>query len=264
MQPEITLKGGFKTADPRLDRIPQFDVASRGFQVRQRLETVPLPRREKSTSLWRPAPGVDQLREGACVWAAKIHRINGSPHRRKPPLGYNDMIRLYWETQKIDEWPGGSYPGASPTYGGTSVLAGCKVALREGFITRYEWVGAGSGDVGADVVDTLHWISGINFGVGWTESMFYPRPSGLLDVEGPFVGGHAVYGFQHAWRGRLRGEGTKPVDVVWLQQSWGADHGVSRYGIAGCVAIRTEDLVNKLLLNDGPWRGEGAVLLEAA
>lgn len=255
------MKDGSEVSDSRLGRLPEFDEASRGFTVRAHLNA-DLERRTTSAKAHRPAPGIDQMREGACVWASMAHRINGSPVRHKPPLVYDDVIRHYHETQRVDEWPGGSYPDADPVYGGTSVLAGCKVAKAAGYINRYEWIGAGSGDVGADVVDTLHWVSGINFGLGWTESMFTPRPSGLLDVEGDFVGGHAIYGFSHAWRSKLVGEGPLPLDVVWLQQSWGPDYGVSRYGIAGCVAIRTSDLVTKLLEAPGMWRGEGAVVVE--
>ena len=134
-----------------------------------------------------------------------------------------------------------------------------------GLIDSYWWIGAGSGDVGQDVVDTLAWVGGINFGIGWKQSMMRARPSGLLEVDmsSGWVGGHAIYGFEHVWRSPLKGEGTKPLDVVWLQQSWGPEEGVKRRGYTGCVAIKMEDLV-KLLLMPGYWAGEGVVLREVA
>lgn len=41
---------------------------------------------------------------------------------------------LYYEAQRIDEWDGGSYPGANPSYEGTSVNAGLNVIRHFGLI----------------------------------------------------------------------------------------------------------------------------------
>ena len=46
---------------------------------------------------------------------------------------------LYWKAQKIDKLKGGSYPGASPRYEGTSVLAGVKIARDKGFFDSSYW-----------------------------------------------------------------------------------------------------------------------------
>lgn len=268
----IELRGDFETADPRLDRLPEKDERSRGYQARMVLdgEVKPLGAEVappwKRIGWWPIVGGEDQLNQGACTWFSKIHRLNASPTRRKPRLTATDAFREYHLTQHKDIWAGcrlGTRCPIAPSryaYEGTSSIAAARHGKDIGLIDSYWWIGAGSGDVGKDMVDTLHRWSGINFGIGWTRSMFYPRPSGLLEVTGDFIGGHAIYGFEHAYRGVLKGEGKK-IDVVWLQQSWGPDHGVTRRGVPGCVAIRTEDLVNKLLLAPGYWAGEGCVVV---
>ena len=273
MTETYTLRGGFKTEDPKLDRLPLKDDASRGYQARAVLAgDVPV-----SESLlgppkhyWNPWKGQDQGEEGACCLFGCAHRINGSPIRHKPPLLAPELFGHYHEVQHDDPWAGCRLGPRCPkdpsneAYEGTAVLSTAKYARKMGWIGSFWWVGAGSGDVGKDIVDVLARWGGIVFGLGWTRSMFYPRPSGLVEVTGDFIGGHSLYGFEHAWRGKLRGEGPKPIDGVWLQQSWGPNHGVSRRGWAGCIFIRLEDLVNKLMLAEGSWSGEGCVYQEAA
>lgn len=268
------LRDGSVTADPRLDRLPLKDERSRRYQVRAVLDgevrvTAQVAPAWRPRGYWMPAPGQDQGEEGACTWFSQIHRLNGSPTRRRPRLTASDAFREYHLTQHKDPWAGCRLGPACPIepsteqYEGSATLSAAQHAKDLGLIDSYWWIGAGSGDVGKDLVDTLHRWCPVNLGIGWTPSMFRPRPSGLLEVDGDFVGGHAIDAFEHAYRGTLKGEGGKALDVVWLQQSWGPDHGVSRRGVAGCVAIRTEDLVNKLLLAPGQWAGEGAVLVEA-
>lgn len=66
----------------------------------------------------------DQGVEGACVGASES-RMMSLLNRKRYAFRW-----LYYEAQKIDEWPGGEYPGASPVEGGTSLRAGFDV-LRE-------------------------------------------------------------------------------------------------------------------------------------
>jgi hypothetical protein len=72
----------------------------------------------------------DQGTEGRCVEFSMLRML--SQHNRKR---YDLTTRWhYWEAQRVDEWPGGSYPGASPAYEGTSVRAGLEVLRSKGAI----------------------------------------------------------------------------------------------------------------------------------
>ena len=252
----ILLKGGQWTSDPRLDRVKQFDVKSRGYRIREYLdENVPV--RSPRSRGWSPGPGLDQGWEGACVGFGGTHRRQGLPVR-VPGLTTADARGLYHLAQQLDEWEGGSYPGASPVYEGTSILAGMKAGQKLGWWGEYRWIGAGSQTPIEDVVDTLGYVGGIIFGLDWLEGMMSPRPSGLLEVQGSVVGGHAVYACAVWLRGRLKGEGTKPMELVVFQQSWGPEHGAPGYGQpGGFVFIKLVDL--EMLLGR---QGEGAVPLE--
>jgi hypothetical protein len=92
----------------------------------------------------------DQGQEGACVGFAESRMMSLLNRHRY------DAKWLYWEAQRTDPWPGGSYPGADPQYEGTDVRAGLEIlrtaghrrvivnevappAQREG-ITAYRWL----------------------------------------------------------------------------------------------------------------------------
>lgn len=78
-------------------------------------------------SWWRH---YDQGTEGRCVEFA-VHRALSLMNRRK----YDTTSAwLYHTAQRLDEWEGGSYPGALPVYEGTSVRAGLDVARKYGAI----------------------------------------------------------------------------------------------------------------------------------
>ena len=71
----------------------------------------------------------DQGSEGACVgfaWTRAKTLLERA--KFKAPA-------LYYEAQRVDEWPGGAYPGANPVYEGTSVRAGAEVLRTKGHIT---------------------------------------------------------------------------------------------------------------------------------
>lgn len=72
----------------------------------------------------------NQGTEGRCVEFATLRAM--SLHNR----GRYDITSRwhYHEMQRIDYWAGGSYPGASPQYEGTSVDAGLNVMRRYGAI----------------------------------------------------------------------------------------------------------------------------------
>ncbi len=65
----------------------------------------------------------DQGTEGRCVEFAWLRALSLMNRKR-----YDITSRWhYWEMQRRDYWGGGSYPGASPQYEGTSVDAGAQV-----------------------------------------------------------------------------------------------------------------------------------------
>jgi hypothetical protein len=129
------LKNNTITKDKRLDRVIQFDERSRNFPIRQ-LVADKAPR----SYTWRCQEWLDQGTDGACVGFGIGHEIISRPAEVLARIGRRyAKEKIYWEAQKIDEWKGGSYPGASPFYEGTSVLAGLKVAQKAGWADGYRW-----------------------------------------------------------------------------------------------------------------------------
>lgn len=248
----VQLKGGQWTTDPRLDRVLEFDAASRDYQVRHALETIGVDQFGPRDQIWTPACTLDQLKEGACVGCGCTHRRGGAPVLHED-ISIELALTLYRRARQLDQWAGEEYSG-------TSVLAGCKAMAEAGWITEYRWIGAGSGRAIDDVVETLGHIGGIIFGLPWVPSMFEPRPSGLLevaDLDKGTAGGHCVHGFGILLGHVLAGE-AGPLDLVVVQNSWGEDWGIAGHGAAGGVCyLRLEDLERLLELF-----GEGAVVIE--
>lgn len=253
----LSLRDGSATEDRRLDRLVHFDPRSRNFQIRPLLDEVKAARRWwQGARGWQPSrPGLNQQAEGACTWFMTAHGLNSSPNRRKPPITEAEARRYYRRAQAIDPFPE-TFEGGEE---GCTTVAAVQIAQQEGFVGEYRWIGAGSGTPVEDVRDTLRDVGGIGFGTPWFNSMFRPRPSGLLEVDpSAGLGGyHAIWGL--TWRNApIKGEGPKKVEHVVLQQSWGADHGIKYFGVGGHVLVRLEDLGDHLLPNNG----EGVVFVE--
>jgi hypothetical protein len=136
----------------------------------------------------------------------------------------------YREAQKVDEWPGEAYSG-------TSVLAGAKVALAQGYIAEYRW--AFSID---EVLRAIAYAGPVVRGMPWKDTMYDPRPDGLLDCSGKVIGGHAILGRGLRLRARLEGV-SEPV--VRLRNSWSAS-----WGSNGDCFLRVSDL-EQLLAEGG-------------
>ncbi len=231
--PSAILRDGSTTSDVRLDRLRQFDPASRGYSVAPLLTARP----EKGKS-WGCPIQLDQLQEGSCVGMAFSHELAASPIR--VPTSYQFAREIYWDAQRIDPWEGGSYAGASPRYEGTSVLAGVKVCQNRGFFEGYRW--AFNID---DAIAAVVQIGPAVIGVDWMESMFSPRPSGLLEVDrnSRVAGGHAICWRGSLMRARLRGE-SGVQELARLRNSWGKG-----WGKGGDCFMRLDDL--EWLLNQG-------------
>jgi len=238
------LKNGQATEDPRLDRIRQFDERSRLFTIR---EVLPSFMGERGRA-WQPGITLNQGSDGACVGFSTAHRLGATPIRQQVS---NELAKqIYLTAQELDDWPGHDYSG-------TSVLAGMKAAKQMGKIREYRWVGAGSGDVIRDVIDTLQHVGPIVFGIDWYNSMMKPRASGLINIDKAqgLAGGHAICAIAVLLHAILPNEPGVHAVVV-LQQSWG-DWGATRYQQRGMCYLKLEDL--DMLLHEG---GEGAVPLE--
>lgn len=121
----------------------------------------------------------------------------------------NDLTRFYKEAQKIDPWPGEDYDG-------TSVRAGVKTALAQGWIAGYLWCH----DI-ASVRYALTEIGLVIVGTDWYRGMSQPDQNGVITVSGFAEGGHCyvLNGFIRTTDGNhwYRGKNS------W-GRSWG-DHG---------------------------------------
>jgi len=228
----ITLRDGTTTTDRRLDRLREFDERSREHNIRG------LVAPQLKTKTWQCKAFLDQGWEGACVGFSWSHAASSyTQHTRGITDAFAEQ-KVYWEAQKIDPWAGGAYPGAVPDDDGTSVLAGAKIMRQYGFIDGYKWA--------FNVDDVLAALSNegvVIIGVWWRDSMWNPRPNGLLDISGAQAGGHAILVRGHNLKRRFTGEGEH--HVVRLRNSWGKS-----WGLDGDCFLKVEDL-ETLLLDDG-------------
>lgn len=181
----VQLKGGFTTEDQRLDRLPEYDPRNENFPATELLETAPKLR----TRSWRLYSFLDQGSEGACVEFGWAHELNAQPVAVpskivKRIVGNHE---IYFPAQREDQWPGGAYPGASPFYEGTSVIAGAKVVHRLGYIESYYWC-----STGRQVAEVVANFGPVVIGVNWHQGMMRPNSSGIINPTGLVMGGHAV------------------------------------------------------------------------
>lgn len=219
------LRDGSEVADARLNRLIQFDEKSRNFPIREFVDG-----KKPRSYTWRCDATLDQGPDGACVGFSMTHELIARP---KVVTGLDATFakeQVYWEAQKIDPWDGGSYPGASPFYEGTSVLAGVKILRRLGYIEEYRWAFGLQ-----DLILAVGYEGPAVIGVNWYEGMFNPWPCGHLHVSGQVAGGHAIL--------------VKGVSVTkktfTLHNSWGAG-----WGNRGSATI-TWDEMERLLHESG-------------
>lgn len=242
------LKDGTRVDDVRLDRLPAYDERSRDYQVRQLLERRPDARARPRLRVGS-RPTLDQGPNGACVGFSIATGANASPKRHRPVLDATfAREQIYWQAQRVDDWPGGAYPGATPTYEGTSTLYGLKVSQQLGLITSYYWCGAGSGSAIDDVVAALSdpGIGGVLLGIPWYRSMFTPDQGRIVvDPTSGLAGYHAIWAhsFRQAPLPGMRGR----QDQVVVQNTWGDDWGLKFYGVGGNGLLLASDLETYLL-----------------
>jgi hypothetical protein len=218
------LKDGTEVSDRRLGRCVQFDEKSRAFPIRQ-----VVPKKPRSYT-WRCTKVLDQGNEGSCVGHGIAHELIARPVEVLTIDHTYARNTIYFGAQKVDEWPGGAYPGAKPFYEGTSVLAGCKVAKSLGWMDSYLWSFSlnelilGVGYNGPAVI-----------GVNWYDGMDEVDAKGFVHADGEIMGGHCIL----CNCVNLKGQYFK------LHNSWGAS-----WGSGGECKVSFADMT-KLLKEDG-------------
>jgi hypothetical protein len=178
-------KDGTQVIDERLDRLEHFDERSRSYAV--------------DTSQWKPvrkmwqhSTVLNQGREGACAGFGTAHLLLSAPNYVTSPRIDNTFAReqLYWPAQRIDPWPGGEYPKASPKYAGTAVLCVMKVAQKAGLIKDYRWIFTLE-----DLILTIGNDRPVGIGSAWYDTMSEPDKDGFISPRnGKKVGGHFYMG----------------------------------------------------------------------
>lgn len=250
---DITLKGGHTTTDPRLDRVPFLDDASKSYTVRDYLTAHPRTAVQRRRSII-VGPTLDQGNIGGCTGFSISHAMGSSPvcdHK----VTDASAIQWYYDNQQNDAEPGGEYPGATPHYSGSTVLASMKTLQQLNFIAEYRWIGAGSGSLMSDLEQTLKYVGPVCFGTNWYNSMFTAQPNGLLEVDttSGIAGGHAYC--IHNWVHKKLAGTAKAADYLIMQQSWGTGWG-TQWRQQGGFAYMLVESAEALLTEQG---GEGAV-----
>lgn len=227
----IELKNGQVTCDRRLDRIPQFDEKSRQYPIRSLISTEnPLRSYTWRVEESKNVPlNLDQGSEGACVGFGFTHELAARP---VVVSGLTNQFarELYWDVQKNDPWPGGSYEGAEEFYEGTSVLSGAKTLLDRGHYSAYHWAFSER-----EVALAVGYRGPVVLGLNWYSDMFDTDENGFIHPTGEWAGGHCLL----AQAINVKG------DYYWLWNSWG-----SSWGVNGRAKIKRSDLA-LLLAQDG-------------
>jgi hypothetical protein len=245
----IVLKGGFRTIDQRLDRLPQFDEKSRQYRIRQMaVGGMSLAQRKPRSFTWGVNQWLDQGQEGRCVEYSICHDLVARPKQVSMDMVQQilDGKRIYWPAQEEDQWEGGSYPGAKPQEEGTSVLAGVKVAARLGFYKEYRWAMSLEG-----AVLGLGHVGPLILGINWYEGCYDTDADGFVHVSGELAGGHAI--MAHAVRlvsqhGYDQIRAFDQIDLeksyIVLHNSWGPGWGVkgrAKLSLSDFDRLRQED-----------------------
>jgi hypothetical protein len=214
----------FDEFDRVLDWRPVYDKRSKSYPIRTMLPEV----QGKTYTIWKTGPILDQGSEGACVgfgWTAETLagpvQIDLKKIKSDVPRVPDSFARhIYYQAQKIDQWPGENYSG-------TSVLAGAKVLMKMGILHEYRWAFSS-----ADIIKTLMSHGPVVLGINWYNGM-YSAPNGKLSIYGNNVGGHCILAVGY----NPNSEKFNNKETIILQNSWGRS-----WGIDGIAEMTVEDL----------------------
>jgi Papain family cysteine protease len=212
------LINGGSTQDRRLDRVKMVDLRSLNFPISDALLVTEMKARSYT---WSTTHVLDQGSEGACVGFGCSCELIARPAVEQG-ISNNFARLIYFEAQKKDPWPGGAYPGASPVYEGSSVLAGMQVLKEAGYIGEYRW----AFDI-HDLYLAVGYKGPAVIGVDWYEGMFSPDANGYIHPTGQIKGGHCVciVGV------KIVRDKFGVIDMLrsyfTIQNSWGTDWGMN-------------------------------------
>lgn len=212
--------------DPRLDRKVFYDERSKQYPIR----TVVAALKPRSYT-WSLKTRLDQGQQGACVGFSWSHELAARPVV-VPNITNDTAKQLYYSAQQLDSDPGGEYPGATPHYEGTEVIAGAKAVQALGKMTEYRWAFNLN-----DVILAVGTQGPGILGTDWFDDMFNPDSKGFIKPTGALAGGHAIC---------VRGVNVTKKYFT-LANSWGTS-----WGKGGDCYISFADF-EKLLLNNGEF-----------
>src|SRR5690242_14753458 len=98
------LRDGTSVRDRRLARLRKFDPRSRKYSI-----VDVLGRKKPRNKIWKCNVHLNQGDQSACVAFATTHALL----TLRPSLKLTDRFaieQVYWASQRIDPWRGGSYP----------------------------------------------------------------------------------------------------------------------------------------------------------
>lgn len=179
----IRLRDGSSVDDPRLAALRE-PARETDVDVAMFLD----PDGRPFAHQWSTPRALDQGWGGACVGFAWAHALASAPIERSGVDATFAIETIYWAAQRADRYPGGEYPGASPSMSGTTVRAAGEALVAAGELRGIAWVKS----IDALLL-TLTYLGPVVFGCRWFRE--FDRPAGSraeLRPCGPLVGRHCV------------------------------------------------------------------------
>jgi hypothetical protein len=182
------LRDGSMVADPRLDRLKQFDERSRHFPMGELLADLTPKNYKPRSYTWKCDAHLDQGNEGSCVGHAWAHEMIAKPVVIEG-IDHDFARWVYKTAQKYDAWTGEAYQGTS-TLAGAKVVAGRppKMAEGRGLMNEYRWI---FGDMN-ELIKTLGYFGPVVLGTNWYQGMMDTDGDGFVRRTGSLAGGHAI------------------------------------------------------------------------